>query len=237
MTLSKADLLTYARAGVLDRLRQIEKELAVLHESFRDCFLSETPPQLARLDPKEPSRNGHGGFGLGLAQPSIHAAAKPGTTQDRIVAYLTAHGPTRAKDLAAALHATGTTIYSALDRACAAGRLRRLGDKTVGLPDPSSPPPPGPAPLKRTAVFAEMRAQLAASPTGTLRNADFLLPGVTNRSSRDVYLAAAVKAGILVRPGPGTYALGPRETEADPVATPKKKRASPRKKRAAPPSP
>lgn len=231
MTLSKADLLTYARAGVLDRLRQIEKELAVLHEAFRDCFLSETPPQLARLDPKAPSRNGHG-FGLGLGQPAIHAAA-PGGTQARLIAHLTEHGPTRATDLVRALHLSGPTVYSALDRAVKLGRLVRHADKTVSLPDT---PPPGPAPLKRTAVFAAMRAQLADAGR-PLTNREFVLPGVAHPSSRDVYLAAAVKAGILVRPGPGVYALGPRETEADPVATPKKKARTPRKKRAAPPSP
>jgi hypothetical protein len=99
--MTKEQLHDLAAAGVANRVKDIERELAEYHREWPTLFLSATPPQLLAAAKKAAHQNGNGSgaWPVSATAPSPSIAA-------RIVTYLQQQSPATTHDLQ---HATDSS--------------------------------------------------------------------------------------------------------------------------------
>jgi hypothetical protein len=154
--MTRQELHDLAAAGVANRIRDIERELAEYHREWPTLFLTPTPPQLLAAAKKAAAQNGNGA----AHWPAV-AAPLPGLAGKILTVLATTEQATTAK-IKSALGASDSGLNRAINNLVAAGRLvkRERGVYTTegAIPDAPMPKRKTWTPTQRKAAATRMRA-------------------------------------------------------------------------------
>jgi hypothetical protein len=160
--MNKQELHELAKVGMVTRLRQIERDLAAAFAEFPDLFLSATPPQLLRPEPRAGSANEHSNGHWPIVATK---ATRQHRDPSQVVPYLVAHGPTPMAALAVAMHLKSrNSLSSTIRRGIERGLLTRVSRGVIAATDVARAAASGnPAETRKRPVWSKARRAAQAA--------------------------------------------------------------------------
>jgi hypothetical protein len=118
--MTKQELHDFAAAGVANRIRDIERELADYHKEWPTLFVTPTPPQLLAAAKKAATSNGNGAS----AWPATSATPLPGLS-GKIVTFLGTTERATFTMIRDGIGASDSGVNRALNKLVESGRVQK----------------------------------------------------------------------------------------------------------------